>query len=308
MKVVFDNGNEYNVGAEALGATIAGVKAQPDQMWLTNGVRYIERAYAKGPTGTYEPVFIVVVEQEPTVRTVKYQKNFHSSSNYHSAQYETAQLSFPYIVNVFVIRTNGDMLYLDKSWPLSFYRTQPLSDFTDGLKVCNLPNVRIDPWNDAANSAAIGWTCYHNAPSNVSSVKAKSGESESSALNRLVEKVLRYYWEASFTGSAGAVTAWKETAKNVKEVKTVEEWAKNSKNNPSFVLTAKWLPHPKNAKLGDVVKSIRTELSLVDTKNPTVNEESPLVCPDSTMSEKRMEAIVKVAAGQHSIGGHLKLF
>lgn len=297
VQVIID-GETITTTAQALAQAFCERKARPESIWFSSTIKYLERAYVKNAGGAYSPVFIVVTEQAPRMRTVSYQEGFDKSSAYHGANYNKATVSFPYIVNVFVFNVGSDgTISLNRAWPLSFYRPLPLSGFSDPLYVCNVPNVRIDPWNDSAAEAAIGWTCYHNASTSDTSIRPISkkggmtGESDVSAVTRLVEKCLQYWMDSSFTGSAGAVTAWRETAKKVKGVSSMEEWAKNSAADPDFGVKTDWLPHPKNANLGDVIISIRQALVVLPHEGFD-NGEDRVIAPNGDMSAKRLKAVV----------------
>jgi hypothetical protein len=301
VKVIV-GGETLTTTADALAKAFCERKARPQAMWLSGSIRYLERGYIEGPGGTYTPAFIVVTEQQPAVRTVNVQQNFDKSSSYHGAEYKLMRLSFPHIINAFVFKVGADgNIVLDRAWPLSFYRTMPLQDFNDDLYICNLPNVRIDPWNDSASKAAIGWTCYHNAPHEKTTIhpippaNGQTGESDESAVSRLTEKVLTYYWESAFTGSAGAITAWTATAKACPEVATIKKWEENTAKDSNFVMNVKWVPHPEGATVGDVVVSIRQSLGFLPHEG-WENGEDKVFAPGGKVSDKRLKAIVKNAS------------
>jgi hypothetical protein len=307
------DGENIQTTSDALARAFCERKARPEALWLSGALRYVERGYVEGPGGTYSPAFIVVTEQNPGVRTCNVQNNFDGAggSSYGGAAYKTHRLAFPFIVNVFVFKVTPDgVIVLDRAWPLSFYRTMPIRDFADELYICNLPNVRIDPWNDSANKAAIGWTCYHNAPANKTQMKpypatsGKTGESDVSALSRLTEQVLTYYWESAFTGSAGAITAWKATAQAIPQMASVKAWEEATASDPNFVLNLPWLPHPEGASIGDVILSIR-EATMFLPHEGWENGEDKVFAPGGAVSNKRLKAIVKNAA---NLSNKLKYF
>lgn len=307
VRIALDDGTEFTMTPTELAERMRVRKALPEDMWTGGAIRVIRRGYYN-KAGNFAPIYTVVCEMPPSVRRIKYQEGFDQSSAYHGADYKDAVLSFPYVVTVYVIQVNDDgTLVLNRMWPLSFYRNLPLSGYSDDLYVCNMPNVRIDPWNDSAAEAAVGWTCFHNAPKDVTQLRpnrAGSGESELSAVCRMVKKLNDYWWESSFTGSAGAITAWLETAANVRGVSSVDEWAANTAANPDFGVSVEWLPYPNGAKLKDVLLAIDEANGIVKPGGTKYGEPS-ILAPEGSVSTQRLKAILKA---DPSVGPKVKQY
>ena len=139
---------------------ISARKAVVERLWVAPEIRYISREFVQGgAAGEYLPVFIVVTEQQPGVRTLSIENEPGSGK----VGIEKRTISLPYLINVFVIRTHANGEYeVDTTWTLSFFRTSPLTGFSDKLLLCNLPNVNINPWNPMNPEATVGWTCLNN--------------------------------------------------------------------------------------------------------------------------------------------------
>lgn len=294
--IVKVGGEEFSFEPGDFVRRIAARKAMPESAWFTPGLRYWERGYVAAPSGSVQPAFIVVIEHQPGIRTVTVEGSLYDKG-YHERK--TVRISLPYTINIFLVNMLPDGSFaLNTHWPMTFYRKLPLADFEDELLVCNLPNVRIDPWNDAAAVNAIGWTCFHNAPdyiTNVEPVSGKagiSGESDFSAVNRLVFGCASYMWESDFTTSAGAISAWKETGKKIPEVSTFKKWHEATEKNPNIGLELDWLPHPRNMNLAEVIYSIRSANLFLPYPGFKDGEAITFI-PEEKITEKRVKAALK---------------
>lgn len=298
-----DGVNAYEITPDDLITTITHAKARPEAFWAPSHVRYVDREYVEGANGTFEEVYIVITEQAPSVRTVKVQKNFEKfqgevGNDVVLANYDLYNLSFPYVINLYVFRVEADgCIVLDPTWALSFYRTLPLSGFSDELYICNLPNVTVEPWNPDMALATVGWTCFHNAPKNdtstypLAAAYGHSGESGMSAVTRLTDKITNYAWSAIFTASEDTLSAWLETKEKVAECSSMEAWQESTEANPDFVLYADWVPHPERATLGEVVEAIHEALNVVT--HPGFEEgEEPTLPNNNKVSMKRFKAMM----------------
>ncbi len=109
---------------------------------IPEGVRFIRRR---------NDVVVLVLEEQPQVRTVRWLADESSVPFGNGAIYRTARLAFPFVVTVLAFRAGGLTGYQQ-----CFYRTGPLASLSDALLLPNLYNVAADVYGQRC------WLCLAN--------------------------------------------------------------------------------------------------------------------------------------------------
>jgi len=168
----------------------------------------------------YKDIYVVVIEQEPQVRTLNFNRYFFErdydyfrykySGTYPGKERSRLQLAFPYMVFVLALyKTGCGCVYV-------FYLNKPITSFEDKVYPVNIPN------------------CYESGSACVYLDNYDPGDT----LLRKVEISLGGFWGGRFN-TDGSTTYHKMQGKD-RRFANIWEWEKNSLEEPSFVLKVDW--------------------------------------------------------------------
>jgi hypothetical protein len=178
---------------------------------------------------------VLVMEEKPQVRTVRWLADESPVPFGTGAVYRTARLAFPFIVTVVAFRAGGLTGYQQ-----CFYRTEPLAAWSDPLFYPNLYNV-------ANGYGQPCWLCL---------VKVRSDLARLS-WNDKVREIRRHLWGAGFNKSSEmheGMSYWGAMRTLDPRVKSLDAWEEASQKDPLFPLKVKWKPSGRT--LGDVIDAM----------------------------------------------------
>lgn len=182
--------------------------ALPDA--IPEGVRFVRR---RGPG------VVVVIEEPPQLRTVRWLADDSPQPFGPSAVYRTVSLAFPFVVLVCALRDGGLTGYQQ-----CFYRSAALRVRDDGLGVPPLPNV-------AAYAGMPCWLCLAKHKIDLKPL----------AWDDKVRELRKTFWGAAFNRSC--VSSYWQTLPGVDaRLASVAAWEQESKRDPFFPLTVRWRP------------------------------------------------------------------
>jgi hypothetical protein len=188
----------------------ADASALPDA--IPEGVRFIRR---RGD------VVVLVLEEKPQVRTVRWLVDGSSVPFGAGAVYRQARLAFPFVVAVIAFRRGALTGYQQ-----CFYRTAALGQASDELLCPNLLNV----------AEAYGqkcWLCLAQLQTDLMSL----------SWSEKVREIRRHLWGAGFNRSAEmheGMSYWTSTRVSDPRVVTIDAWERASLDDPFFPLTVGW--------------------------------------------------------------------
>jgi hypothetical protein len=197
---------------------------------IPDGVRFVRR---RGK------VVVMVLEDAPQVRTVKWLTEDSSDPYGAAAEYRTVRLAFPFVVTVLAFR-NGNLT----GYQQCFFRTAPLGQLSDSLLLPNLYNV-------ANGHGQQCWLCLANLQTDLGPL----------SWNEKVRQIRRHMWGASFNRSSEiheGMSYWGAMRKVDRRVSTLETWEKATQEDPFFPLNVTW--KPAGQTVGHVVEEMMNRL------------------------------------------------
>jgi len=212
-------------GKELLSASLADflpmVAVRSDVLVLPDaipeGVRFIRR---RGEA------VVLVIEEKPQVRTVRWLSEDSPSPYGRKAMYRTARLAFPFIVIIVALR--GGAL---TGYQQCFYRTAPLQRLDDPLFLPNLYNV-------AKGYGQLCWLCLANLSKNLSPL----------SWEEKVKEIRQHLWATGFNQSSEiheGNSYWQTMRRIDRRLSSLPAWEEASKKDPFFPLTVCWQPAGK---------------------------------------------------------------
>ena len=208
------------------------VDAPPPDEAIPEGVRF---------TWTRGAAAVMVYEEKPAVRTVRWLEDDSKAPYGPKAKYRQARLSFPYIV--IVVGFDGGALTGQHQ---CFYRVQPLRSIDDELLLPNLLNVSPrsygqDAWLCLAglkeNVAGMSWADKRRA---IASHVFEAGFSRSSEINE----------GASYYGEMRSLD---------ERIASLSAWEQATAADPLFMLKLPWKPLGRS--IGDVMSETLAKLA-----------------------------------------------
>jgi hypothetical protein len=153
---------------------------------------------------------VLVVEESPQTRTVRFDQSFFNQIEKNKANKETYLLAFPYVVYVILYnKRNGDVRMS------IFYRNSSLTRFDDELFEVNLPNI---------NGGSV---CFGSA------------SLQNGSLLQVTQSAIAGFWQSNFNSDyPGGYREMKD--RRPTEFRSVADWEASSKANPLFVLSVDW--------------------------------------------------------------------
>jgi hypothetical protein len=176
---------------------------------------------------------VLVVEEKPQLRTVRWLADESSVPFGTGAVYRTARLAFPFIVSVLAFRDGGLT-----GFQQCFYRTAPLSRISDPLLLPNLFNV-------AAGHGQLCWLCLANLQVDLKPLP----------WNDKLREIHRHVWGAGFNRSSEiheGMSYWSAMRNVDRRFDTIDTWAQASREDRYFPLKVCWKPSGKT--VGDVIE------------------------------------------------------
>lgn len=163
----------------------------------------------------------VVIEQAPANRTLNLDSSLLDSQVGRNTQhYERHSLSIPYGVFILHFR-NGRSDGRGSEGLIDVYyawRQSPLSSMTDMLYRPFLPNLHLGLAVCRGRDASAG---------------SETQTWDGAMINRITNEVISEFWNSRF--NSDLATAWWDKQSR-SEVSTVEDWARNTRDNPLFIL------------------------------------------------------------------------
>ena len=233
---------------------------------LPNNVRFVKPT----PEG-----FIAVMELQPCVHRVRWLSNSSAHKMGPNAKHRKVTLSFPYLTVIFQIRycetANGSGEWSMGDDVRCHCSSKPIRGSHSKLFAPPLLNCARQMGEDYTNS----WLCTHSMTSD----ERASIESSSHALAKISKGLITCLWGAAFNYSAdGGETrpSWFNwyKAENYENITPVEQWVKNTKKNPDFILDEKWVGQ---TTVLDVVTSMERNSGIEDTQYDRELNEQMLV-------------------------------
>jgi hypothetical protein len=219
-------------GKETLSAALADFLAMivehgdslslPDA--IPEGVRFIRR---RGE------VVVLVIEEKPQVRTVRWLTDDSPVSYGSGAVYRIARLAFPFMVLIIAFR-GGELT----GYQQCFYRSVPLRRLDDQLFLPNLYNV-------ARGYGQPCWICLANLTKSLSTLPWEDK----------VREIRAHLWGAGFNRSSEeheGMSYWQAMRQVDPRLKNLAVWEEASKKDPFFPLTVKW--QSAGTTVGEVVE------------------------------------------------------
>jgi hypothetical protein len=204
--------------------------ALPDA--IPEGVRFIRRR---------DDVVVLVVEDLPQARTVRWLAEDSPHPKGPSARYETVRLSFPFVVFVMAFR-NGAITDFHQC----FFRTSPLRTLADALYFPNL-------YNTAAKGRQASRLCL---------LGLDTTQLVSLAWAAKVDAIKRHFWNSTFNQSVemgGHPSHWQTMRHVDPRVSSVARWARETQTDPLFALRVRW--QPCGQSVGEVIASAMSAVS-----------------------------------------------
>lgn len=207
--------------AAALRDFIAALQERTDSVSLPEaipeGIRFIRR---RGD------VVVLVLEERPQVRTVRWLDDGSSAPFGKGAIYRTARLAFPFVVAVLGFR--GGAL---TGYQQCFYRTEALCQLSDPLLLPNLYNV-------ADGYGLKCWLCLAQLQIDLTPLSWQDK----------VREIRRHLWGAGFNRSSElheGMSYWTAMRGIDRRFETLDKWEQASRDDPFFPLTVGWKPSGK---------------------------------------------------------------
>jgi hypothetical protein len=188
---------------------------------------------------------LVVIEQEPIIRTLRLDKylfeNYRSpravaqelESSTNSFLIESKRLAIPY--TVFILHFRNDAL--DGSGDEKFrnlymgWRNSPLSSLNDQIYAPYLPNIHAQNYT----------VCTGN-----------HGLASKGGISVMTQRVITDFWNSDFNTDLS--THW-YNKDSIPQIATVDDWEKNSREDPLFILT---VPLVSPISVNGLIKTICT--------------------------------------------------
>lgn len=177
-------------------------------------------------------VVVLVLEEQPQVRTVQWLADESPVPFGVGAVYRTARLAFLFIITVVAFRAGGLTGYQQ-----CFYRTEPIGALSDTLFYPNLYNV-------ADGFGQTCWLCLVNLRCDLSSL----------SWNDKVREIRRHLWGAAFNQSSElheGMSYWAAMRTIDPHYKSLAAWEEASRTDPFFPLKVQW--QPSGRTLAEVV-------------------------------------------------------
>jgi hypothetical protein len=200
--------------------------APPLSEAIPEGVRFIRR---RGE------VVVVVLEEKPQLRTVRWLADESSVPFGKGATYRTARLAFPFIVAAIAFR-DGRLT----GYQQCFYRTEPLAGLSDPLLLPNLYNV-ADGYGQKC------WLCLASLQTDLGPL----------SWGDRVREIRRHLWGAGFNRSSEVhegMSYWTTLRKVDRRFDTLDAWERASLEDPFFPLGVGWKPAGRT--VGDVLEEM----------------------------------------------------
>lgn len=195
---------------------IEAIVPRGDSLELTeaipDGVRFLR---SRGP------VTVVVIEDLPQVRTVRWLADESPEPFGRGAIYRTARLAFPFVIVVVAFRRGGLT-----GFQQCFYRTERLRTLGDELLLPNLYNVSTAYRQQC-------WLCLANINRDLTPL----------SWNEKVLEVRRHMWAAGFNKSS-----WIHERSDFcqamrgldRRIQSLDAWEEATRADPFFALQVKW--------------------------------------------------------------------
>jgi len=186
----------------------------------------------------------LVIETQPSVRTVRWLADESPVPFGKNAVYRTACLAFPFVILIVTFRAGG-LTGLQQC----FYRTEPLEKFTDSLLLPNLYNV----------AEAYGqkcWLCLANLQTDLRPL----------CWNEKVRVLRSHLWGGAWNKSSEhheGNSYWGTMRGLDPRLKSLGAWEKATRQDPLFALKVQWKP------LGRTVTEIVDEMLAKVAPRPT---------------------------------------
>jgi hypothetical protein len=162
-------------------------------------------------------VEVVVLEEPPAVRTVRWLRDDSPAPFGPLARYQTARLAFPYVVMILGLRA-GALTGRGQC----FYRVTPLQDLADPLLFPNLRNV-------AHAHGQLAWVCLRKMKVDLASLP----------WTEKVRQIREHFWQAGFNSSCE--TSYWQTMRDVDpRVASIAAWEEATDRDRFFPLRVAW--------------------------------------------------------------------
>lgn len=198
---------------------------------IPDGVRFIRQC---GET------VILVLEEQPQVRTVRWLRDGKSAPFGRGAVYETVRLAFPFVVTIVAFRDGGLTGHQQ-----CFYRTEPLTRIADPLLLPNLYNV-------ANGYGQQCWLCLANLQIDL----------RPRPWHDKVREIRRHMWGAGFNRSSEVhegMSYWGVMRTLDRRIATLEAWQQATRDDRFFPLKVPWKPAGTTA--ADVMNGMMASLN-----------------------------------------------
>lgn len=193
---------------------------------IPDGVRFVHRR---------AQVTLLVLEDLPQVRTVRWLEEGSPTPYGKGAVYRTARLAFPFVITILAFRAGGLTGYQQ-----CFYRTERLNTLTDPLLLPNLYNV-ADGYRQKC------WLCLANLQRDLSAM----------SWNDKVAEIRRHMWGAGWNRSSEmheGMSYWQAMRTIDPRVENLDAWEEASRKDPFFGLNVEW--KAAGFTVGDVMNSM----------------------------------------------------
>ena len=193
---------------------------------IPEGVRFVTHR---------EDSTVLVMEEKPQVRTVRWLADDSPAPFGPKATYRTVRLAFPFIVIIAAFQRGALTGYQQ-----CFYRTSPLQRVADPLFLPNLYNV-------AEGYGQKCWLCLVNLKKSLAKL----------SWDEKVREIRNQLWSAGFNQSSEVnegMSYWQAMRRIDLDprLRSLDEWEEESGRNPLFPLTVDWKPLGKT--VGEVME------------------------------------------------------
>jgi hypothetical protein len=282
----------FDMQPTTLVKSIIEAHVNPLNMWIPTGIKAIVKDYyADGHV--LKPIYFVVTEQPPAVRSVSVNGTRYS-------------VSVPYLINVFTMKmlntTPTSAFELNRIWAFSFYSVLPLRGWDSRLLLCNLPNVESNPWNENMKMATIGWTCFNNVPEELKYAYGMKdldnrSESDTNVVANHAIKLVDYYLTSDFDLTSETSSSFHATAERIPEVSSFERWEEETLKDPQMAFGLDWLEHPEDATLRDVMGALREATHCINPRVRLDGDGTQILTPTGNVLKRRLLALLHNGSG-----------
>jgi vacuolar-type H+-ATPase subunit E/Vma4 len=179
---------------------------------------------------------VVVIEQEPQVRTMQFTSGLLKDHEKKAASVTPSgfryRLALPYVY-FFIVFDNGNFSYIEV-----YFRNKAIQSVKNSVYCATIPNIH----HSESYSRLYSPVCL--GPS--------FSISNSSSISVQCEEVITYFWQSSFSGDLGKV-GQNDGSTLDPRISNYKVWQEESDKDPLFILDVKW---PNGATVKGLIEKL----------------------------------------------------